>query len=72
MAAVVRLYAVELTGENISIIGGALSAQLRYFQRGLDKAKEDEAVDRWARACVQLGRAQDSLAGAVLIPKGGS
>lgn len=45
---------VELTGRDVALINGALSAQLRYHRSNLDKAKTDEAVDNHARNCVEL------------------
>lgn len=45
---------VGLTGPELSLIGGALSSQLRYAQRNLDRARDDDAVNRWAAMCVQL------------------
>lgn len=44
----------ELTGRELMLIGGALSDQLRYAQRNLDKAREPDAIDRWAKLCTDL------------------
>lgn len=61
-----RTYSVELTDEDLLLIGGALSAQLRYAQRGSEKAKQDDAINRWADFSVRLGRVMDKLPKGVL------
>lgn len=45
----------KLTDRQVMIVQAALSAQLRYSQRLLDRAKEDDAVNNNARWCVEIG-----------------
>lgn len=39
---------LDVTERDVMRILGALSSMLRYEQSGLDRAKEDDAVNRWA------------------------
>lgn len=52
---------VELTPRDLDVIRAALSAQLRYCRNGLDKAKQDDAVNRWADRCVEVGKTMEKL-----------
>lgn len=46
---------VVLTDGEVDTIRAALSSELRYCQRNLDRAREDDAVERWARRCISVG-----------------
>ena len=51
----------DLTGRDWELIRGALSAQLRYHNRMLDKAKTDDAVNNHANNSVELRGVMDKI-----------
>lgn len=56
----------ELTPREVDMLLAALGAQQRYAKNGLDKAKEDDAVNRWATFCVELKTIRDKIERAVI------
>lgn len=52
---------LKLSGADVSLIGGALSAQLRYARNGLEKAKEEDAINRWQGLMLDLKTVMEKI-----------
>jgi hypothetical protein len=53
----------DLTNYEWQLVLGALSSMLRYQQRNLDRAKDADAVDRWAQGCVRTKALMEKIEG---------